>query len=241
MIRLVPRIAAIWLLLGATAALCAGCGKSSLASASGASRAQVLAYVHAINLRASDLTGVIANSTEHEVHDDAGEAELLGCLGLPRHRDAVRVRSRIFADPGEYDVVSVVSARERAPRHGALQLAAEKARYLAAVGSKRGVACNAQFLERAYRRSGGREIHVVALPNPLSGVDGSVGLRFRVTGGESRSTGVAVSAHLYQDVFVLYTDHVEIELQTRSVRLFSLATERRLLALLYGRAEVHKV
>jgi hypothetical protein len=62
MIPMVRRIAFAWLFLAATAALLAGCGKSSRASTGTANThvtAQDITYADAINLRAADVPGLV--------------------------------------------------------------------------------------------------------------------------------------------------------------------------------------
>jgi hypothetical protein len=245
------RIAATMLALTVTGALVAGCGKSSPMSSGVAgapvTEARLVAFAHAVNLRQSDAPGMVASSTEAKVNVAAAEDELARCLGVPtRGRDVTRIYSPTLRATG-YEARSDVGA-DLDPSRNATAFAAQRAHDLAALRSKRGVACNERFLKREY----GRRVNVSALSNPLSGTDGNVGLRARVTGvglkPEATSGGGAherfrrVTFVLYQDIFLINVGRAGIELEAYGdARPFPLATERRLLMLLYKRAQTHRL
>lgn len=231
-----------------------GCGKSGGASVGSAyapiTRAQVAAYARAVNLQAVDAVGMKALSAEREVDAAAQEDELARCMGIPaRGRDVVRIVSPAFRTL-TLGADSSVAADLTGPRNPA-SLAAEAAHDLAAAASKRGVACQEQYIQREYTQPGVPQVGVSSLRNPLSGVDGSVGFRFRVTVTGTLVAGVKSGAPKrrkpatvvdYVDVFLLDAGRAGIELEAGgTARPFPQATERRLLSLLYSRTQAHKL
>jgi hypothetical protein len=254
MISFVLRTVAAWLALPALAVLLAGCGNSSGASTSRTStsitRAQVVAYAGNVNLRAADAPGMTAQSVEREVSAAPQEAELGRCIGIPtRPRDVVRMVS-----PGlrrqTFGAISSVAADLNGPANPA-SVAAEDTRDLAATASQHGVACQERYFQREYTRPGVSRVEVATLPNPLSGIYGGAGFRFRVTVAGTRvgevKTGAPktrrpISVVVYADVFVLDLGRASIELEASGIaEPFPQEAERRLISLLYRRAEAHKL
>ena len=231
-----------------------GCGSSTGASTgakhTSITRAEAVAYAGNVNLRAADAPGMTARSAEREVNATAQEAELGRCIGIPtRPRNTVRIvspnlRRRTFG------AISSVAAHLTGPANPA-GVAAEDARDLAAIGSKRGVVCQERYLQRTYTDPGVSRVEVVSLPNPLSGVYGSAGFRFRVTlagayvGKVKAKAGAPEASEpiptvVYADVFLLGVGRASIELETTGVtKPFPQETERHLVSLLYGRARAH--
>jgi hypothetical protein len=253
MISLTHRTIATMLTIATTAMLAAGCGGSS-SSADGASakitKAQFIAYAHAVNLRGSDLPGAVAESTEAEGGATSGEDELARCEGVSTYaREIVQVPSPELHED-EYKVVSDIGTDLRTSLSTA-QFIADSAHVRSVERSSRGIACVKSYIQRRYSQSGLSRVEVSSLANPLSGVDGSSDLRFRVTGystSESKSSApesaktITYKVVLYDDFFLLDVGRATIELQVEgTAKEIPLATERRLLSLLYSRAKAHSV
>lgn len=249
------RTAAAWLVLPAIAVVVAGCGNSGGASTRSTrtliTAAQVAAYARNVNLRTADASGMTAQSVEREVNAAAQEAELGRCIGVPARRDVVRIvspslRSRAFR------AISSVAADLKGPA-SPVAVAAEDTRDLVAAASKRGVACQERYFQREYTRSGAGRVGVASLPNPLTGIYGGRGFRFRlamtVAGthmGEIKAgapnTRKPISIVVYVDVFLLDVQRAGVELETGGItKPFPREAERRLISLLYRRAEAHKL
>ncbi|MGD0454948.1 MAG: hypothetical protein ABSB69_15245 [Solirubrobacteraceae bacterium] len=248
------RTAAACFALPAIAVIVAGCGNSSGASTSSTrtsiTRAQVVAYARNVNLRAADAPGMTAQSAEREVNVAAQEAELGRCIGIPtRRRDVVRIASPSLRRQA-FGAISSVAADLNGPANPA-SVAAEDTRDLAAAASKHGVACQERYFQREYTRPGVSRVEVASLPNPISGIYGGVGSRFRVTVagmhvGEVKAgapkTRKPISVVVYADVFLLAVGSAGIELEAGGIaKPFPQETERRLVSLLYRRAEAHKL
>jgi hypothetical protein len=250
----VLRTLAACLALPGIAALLAGCGSSTGASTGNThasiTHAEAVAYAREVNLRAADAPGMTAQSAEREVAAVAQEAELGRCIGIPtRGRNTVRIVSPSLRRQA-FGAISSVAADLTGPANPAGG-AAENARDLAATGSKRGVACQARYFQREYRYTnpGVSRVQVASVPNPLSGLYGSVGFRFRMTMTDpymgnvkagAAKTHKPISVVVYADVFVLDVGRASIELEASGVtRPFPQETERHLISLLYSRARSH--
>ena len=213
-------------------------------------RAEVVAYARNVNLRASDAPEMTAQSAEREVDSAVQEAELRRCIGIPtRGREVVRIVSPTLRHQ-MFEVMSSIAVDLTGPANSA-RVAAEDARDLAATASKRGVACQERYLQRANTHPGVTRAEVASMPSPLSGTHGSVGLRFRTTVvGTHAATvraGIAttrkpIQVALYTDAFFLYVGRAGIALEAFGItKPFPPATERRLISLLYSRARAHKL
>lgn len=248
------RTVAAWLALPALAVPFAGCGNSSGAfigsTRTSITRAQVVAYARNVNLRAADAPGMTARSVEREVNAAAREAELGRCIGIPtRRRDVVRIASPSLRRQAFRAISSV--AADLNDRANPASLAAEDTRDIAAAVSQHGVACQERYFQREYTRPGVSRVEVATLPNPLSGIYGGVGFRFRVTVAGTHVGEVMVGTPktrkpipvvVYADVFLLAVGSAGIELEADGIaEPFPQETERRLISLLYRRAEAHKL
>ncbi len=184
---------------------------------------------------------MVALSREKEMNVAAANDELVHCMGFPLAGPDVVVVYSPRLNLGEDDgVTSGVGADLTASQNAALA-----ARYLSAVASKRGIRCIANYLQREYNLPGIRRV-ITSLPNPLSGTYGSVGLRFRIaTSGTVHGlngTHARVKSVYYEDLFYFRVGRADIELQADGDhRPFPLATERRLLSILYHRATAQKL
>jgi hypothetical protein len=184
---------------------------------------------------------------------------MAACLGVPSRPDVVTL-SAVIAH-GHQDVGSYVGVplgvlppvRVRIP---------EAAREIAAFASPRGRACNLSYLRATIAPSHQASLSVTPLPNPTSGLDGSVAYRFHVwgittiktrTGDEISARSeiglgklpphakvhrVALSLYFDVDVFVMPKDGGLVELFAEdNSRPPPARTDRRALSLLYTRAK----
>jgi hypothetical protein len=216
----------------------AGCG-ASVTKPISAARARILAYAHAVNLRPADARKLSPTSAEGELHDASAERALHDCLGLQRKSgEVVRVASP-YLIANRAGAVSLVSARPQASSPATY--AAEAARYLASLASRRGLLCQERYFRGEEEREGGHRVHVVAMRNPLRFEHGAT-FRFAVTGAPANQAAPSAAGEqpVYIDVALFYPGAHAVELQTfASPHPFPLATERRLLSLLYARASAH--
>lgn len=241
----VRRITATLLVLGAASGLAAGCGGSSASGDGGAlgasapiTRAQAIAYAHAVNLRAADIPEMSTSSPE-------------GVAPTPRHPTFARCYGGV--SPARR-VLKIHSPEFAAGRGAQSQTEASEvevwptpslaARNIAANHTSRYRACFLRFQEGANKNlNKGRAgqllygpLTVSSLPDLLPGVDGSYGLRIT----QSLLRGGQVHLHIYHDVFGFLSGPAEIELTATGLsKPVPLATEKRLLSLLYSRAQAH--
>ena len=123
---------------------------------------------------------------------------------------------------------------------------ATRVRDLPAQTSKRLIHCIEEDLQRQYKLPGIRRA-VTSLSNPLSGIDGSIGLRFRIaTSGTVRTVygeHVRIKPFVYyEDTLFFHVGRANMELETMGEpRPFPVTIERRLLSRLYGRAVAEKL
>jgi hypothetical protein len=239
----VLRIAAIRLTLSVTVAFVAGCGKTrpALPASASITNVRLLKYAHAVNLRKSDAPGMVALSSEKERNVATVNDELAHCMGFPSPGpNVVDVYSPRLNLGEDFGVTSGVGADLSASQNAALAV-----RYLSAGASKRGIRCIEDYLQRQYKLPGTARV-ITSLSNPLSGTYGSVGLRFRIT-TTGTVHGLSVThAHIksvyYEDLLYFRAGRANIELQADGEhRPFPLATERRLLSILYYRAIAQKL
>jgi hypothetical protein len=222
----------------ALAPVLAGCGVS-VTKAGSAARARIVAYAHAVNLRPADARELSPTSAEGELHDTSAEKALHDCLGLHRKSgEVVRVVSP-YLIANRAGAISLVSAPLQAGSPATY--AAEAARYLDSLASRRGLLCQERYYRGEEEREGGHHVHVVPMRNPLRFAHGAT-LRFAVTGApaDQAEPSAAGERPVYIDVALFYPGAYAVELQTfASPHPFPLATERRLLSLLYARASAH--
>jgi hypothetical protein len=227
----------------------AGCGSShhatvttTTAAGTAISKAQAAAYAHAVNLLATDIPGAAVRSQEHETGEArAAGVELAHCTGgvNPRLRVAniASARFRIGKKTGSTLVKSSVEV---------MPSAALAAQNYGALGSARGRACIAHLLSHTLEgvSTGGARFGpstTSLLPNLLATGKESFGVRVTTTlMGIVR--GKQVSLPAYRDVFDVLAGPAEVNMSaTRVAHPPPKATERRLLSLLYNRAETHKL
>ncbi len=244
------RIAATCLVLGAAGVLAAGCGGGSSASgdrgALGASatitKARAVAYAHAVNLRATDVPEMSPGSPERTAPTPKRSTfEFVRCYGgvspgrvvLQMHSPEFSVghgaRSQLEESEVEVWPTSGLAAHNFAANH--------TARYRA---------CFVRFREAENKNlnkgRAGKVLYgpltVSALPAPLPGVAQSFGFRI----AQSLLRDGQLRLRIYHDVFGFLVGPAEVELQaTGFSRPVPSATEKRLLSLLYSRANANKL
>ncbi len=249
MILPVPRTIARVIPFAASGLLAAGCGSSHhvtvasrTAASTSISKAQATAYAQEVNLVAADIPGATVSSQEHE----SGEAKPAGvefatCTGgvSPRRR-VTNIDSARFRIGKKTDSTQVKSSVEVMPT------AALAAQNYSALVSARGRACIAHLLSHVLEgaSTGGARFGPATtsiLPNLLATGKESFGMRATTTLiGIVR--GKQVRLPVYRDVFDLLAGPAEVNMSATGFgHLPPKATERRLLSLLYTRAETHKL
>ena len=251
------RIISSILALGAVISLVVGCGSSGSSTtttttdaqsgrASTAvgqiSKKQAIAYAHEVNLVAADVPGAVVGLEERESGAPSREsAEFARCAGAVNpDRRVVDVKSATFRIGRGTAATQVKSSVEVMPT------AALAARNYAAARSPRGHTCLAQALPRVVQGAtplGARAGTATAsfLPDLLPPGQESFGVRIttsltRIVGGKQ------VRLPVYLDIFELLAGPAEVGLSATSAsRPASSTTERRLLSLLYSRAQEHKL
>jgi hypothetical protein len=232
MIPSVLRIAATCPLLAATAVLVAGCGASGHSASVPITRAQAVAFARAVNLRSGDVPGM------HGFGGRETNGSVVSFRLTPTHGCG-------YADSGEeFDVYSPVFRRldRRRVGGGYLSLPAEGLHSKVAVKQRAAEQerdFSAHVCDEAQSEAAGRSTRTQALPSPLPGV--------RMLGERTRRAvpkdvfGTSNVA-LYSDRFSFVVGAAEVVLVVSSAPGPPHAElERRLLSLLYDRAEAHKV
>jgi hypothetical protein len=252
MTSLTLRMTATWLVLTATAMLLGACGSSSHASSTSApvgsdkpiANPQAVAYAHTVNLRPSDLPGSKASSSEREIHQTHLGADVARCGGAVPLFEAGGIESPTLLRHSKPEIaVSITHVVESAA------IARQS------VAADRSIAVRS-CIARAYETSLDQPIpdkgritsHVtVTVPlTPPPGTGGSVGLDLltttTVTRAATSTAGAKITtAHSSQDILVFASGPVELAVADVQPTPSLTLTERRLLALLYSRADAHKL
>lgn len=240
------RSAAILLAAG----LLAGCGGAAasvvgvtLPTSRQVTKAQAVAYAHAVNLRAGDLPGFTSTGSETEAPKPGRYSlEYSRCRGgvNPARRIAEVFSPEFSAGRAFYGKI-VRSTVEVWPTSAIVALNNTR------LHSSRGRACLVRYLEavdkQIDRERKGREqigpFTITIVPNPLPGVSHS----FLTKIDETRllRTG-AIRAHIYRDIFGFITGPAEIELEAIGFgHPIPAPTEKEALRLLYGRATANAI
>jgi hypothetical protein len=250
MIPPVLRTIATMLVLAVTAMVLVGCGGSSSASSTGESAPlslRAVAYANAVNLRAADVPGLAAlrlrvktPKTRHGWLDpvegcDGGGGQKVTGITSPNFFASLDHGGLLTLLPLEVVQSTVFPAVSPATASRALQAAV----------SARGRACFKQFFDSAESQGGDRsrepvftQIEVSAFPSPLRNVR-VYGLRTTAKSDFGTTKG---RSDYYEDFFAFIVGSTVITLNaTADPHPVPAATERRLLALLYGRAKAHKL
>ncbi len=221
----VLRIAATWLVLATTVVLVAGCGGSSHTSASTAAfiagppitNAHALDYAHAVNLRPGDVPGTTSKRTAESVEtvrDRRKPSAFLRCVGLPTPRIVLVIHSAIFGAPYWW----MRSTVEVMPSN------AFAAAYAALLGSSRDRRCLFAGLPKP--EGGYPTVTSVPVASPMVGI--------RV----DKNFGVGQS---HRDLFAFASGRAIVMLLTEGEYTPPITTDRRIFALLYTRADAHKL
>jgi hypothetical protein len=235
------------------AAVCilgAGCGSnhnptaSSTTAASGSiTKAQATAYAREVNLSSTDLPVAKATSPEHE-----GSAESQAGVEFARCAAAVNPSRRVASIKSV--ALAIGSTREPAQVRSSVEVlptAVLAAQNYAAIHSARGRACLARRLPLVLGSTAKRRFHfgpvtVTFPPSLLPTGQQSFGVHLSTTVIGKSIRGTEIRTPFYADLFALLAGPTEINLSAFGFyHPVSTATERRLLSLLYSRAEAHKL
>lgn len=197
-------------------------------------RAQALAFARAVNLTSGDLpeAHAVAHKRTRSEHVDTAQCE----RGLANAPEVAATRSAWLVRGSELEKEEVASSVAVRPD------GADAVRSIALARNARVRECFARVLTRHYagRRVGearlGR-ISVTPLPMQAPGANAMAGLRVELTANFTLSE---VTVPIYVDVFGFADGPAEVFLSTISAtQPVPAPTERRLFALLLGRAEKH--
>jgi hypothetical protein len=218
--------------------------QSSAAIGAGAniSKAQAIAYAHTVNLGAADVPGAVVSSQERESAAPSSEGVRFAiCAGAVNpNRRIVNVKSPTFKIGRGTEATQLKSSVEVMPS------ATLAARNFAAVRSARGHACLARLLPQvlggtAARRARFGPATTSILADPLPSGEEALGVRV-TTSLTGVVAGKETRVPVYLDIFEILAGPAEVSLAATSVsQPANSATERRLLSLLYGRAQAHKL
>jgi hypothetical protein len=237
-------LAAIIVLLVVAAATALATGFSVNKAVFGArtasiTKAQAVAYAHAVNLRAGDVPGMArtAPGKSEGARERSSSRSLARCAGvMSQGQQLVDISSPSFTRNGALEQEQVSSGVS------VLSSAADAAREFAAISSARGRACIARFAEHELSRESSGLLHyrgivVTRLSAPLSGIGASFGLRLTATLSSPRTTH---RFYLYLDFLGFRDGPAEVSLNVSGFsRPVSMTTERRLLSTLNARARSH--
>jgi hypothetical protein len=235
-----------------TAGLLAGCGGGGASvvgvtppTSESITKAQAVAYAHAVNLQPGDLPGFTSSSSEAEAPKPGRLAlEEIRCSGSasPARRIA-QIESTEFTAEIKRDFYGKImkSTVEVWPTPALVALNNSPSR------KSRARACVVRFLEALHKRinrerKGRRPIGpftITTVPDSLPGVSHS----FKTTINETLllRTG-AIRAHVYRDIFEFITGPAEIELEAIGYgHPVPTSTEAKALQLLINRATAHAI
>jgi len=222
----------------------AAAAKTSAANRS-LTKAQAIAFAHAVNLTAADVPGFKVSSEKNE-HETAAEKrlehEMLRCVrALGSHygivegsHGLVEMGSKEFgreANTGEESVQSEVTV-VRTPALAAKELAAMRSPHVRV--------CLSHYLDLLFKshKYHGATVSPVSISQgtpPAPGATGSFAWRITTT-----ITLHSVTIPIYIDIFGFVEGPAEVSLFTAGVpRPFPAATEERLFSLLLTRAKTH--
>lgn len=254
MIPRVKRPAVTMLVLATCSALAVGCGANSatistnsgnLSASTALTRASATAYAHAVNLRATDVPGMSAGSSEGELPQTPSSrrssSEFTHCFGgVSTNARLVKIHSPEFSAGHGAHAQLVESRIEVWPS------AAIVAHNNAAYFSARGQRCFTRLLEATHRqlnklRAGKlryRPFRIATVGTPVPGAsDGHL-----TAINEILTRKGHVGIHLYHDIFTFVVGPAEIELEAIGFsKPVPSATEERLLSLLVKRATAEQL
>jgi hypothetical protein len=223
-----------------------GCGGGSTTTASVAAvaaasspitKAQATAYAHAVNLKPADLPGMRATRPEAEHVTASIDREATKCDGgVDPSRRVAQVHSARFAGAVAGDFEQISSEVEVMPS------AALIAQNNAAIRSPRGLRCVTRLLTQSLAGKSGSQgrygtLKISKLPTPLAGVDETFG--YRITTTVARGPA---QIPIYIDLLGFISGAAEVDLTAIGApQPVPEEAESHLLAVLYGRANAHKL
>ncbi len=204
-------------------------------------KAQAVAYAHAVNLQPSDMPGFTSVESETEVPQPGRYGlEAIRCSGgVNPARRIVQIHSAEFTAGRAFYGKVVKSTVEVWPTPSLVAVNNMRSH------SARGRTCFVRFLHAVHKRinqdrKGRRQLGpftITIVPNPLPGVSHS----FLTTINETLllRTG-AIRAHVYRDIFGFINGPAEIELEAIGFgHPVPVATEEKALLLLLARAKAN--
>jgi hypothetical protein len=252
------RITTAWLILCAITVLVAGCGGGGRGVNVPITREQAVVLGHAVNLRAGDVPRLVAAAAAVPLASRSGPiaTEVERCDGGPVETGKILgIRSQVFQTNNA--AVRVGTAQFDQARSAAFLMGSPSvaSRYLAAADGARGRACIKRYVAAGARRAicggerGGREVaescphekvDVSLLASPIPGAT-LYGLRVESCAAIFGPCAKSL-AKMFRDLRWFAVGRLIVALSASgSPRPFPLATEQRLLSLLYSRAEAHKL
>jgi hypothetical protein len=202
-------------------------------------KAQAIAFVRAVNLRATDLPGFTASKKEHG-HEDASEKRLeretLRCAGAQANTSDELAEARSMEFKLEHGLLdlSVSSAVSVA------RTSAAAADEIAEFRSRHVQACLSHYLDllfkgKQYKRSTVGPVSIASGTPPAPGTTGGFGWRITVT-----VTAHGVKIPLYFDILGFVDGQAAVTLSsTGFVAPFPASIQQQLYLLLLNRAKAH--
>lgn len=229
---------------------CGGASSSTVTTSTTATAtaadAHAFAYARAVNLRASDVPGMVSRVRERRAGAPPLGAAVARCDGgVIRADEVVGIRSPRFRNrlPGRGSVQGAASTRlsSEAVTSEVYVMRSEALAHkdVAATASPRARACLKKVRARAEAEGFERHVAVSLLPVTLPGAS-AYGLR--VSGVEVGEPHSSSAIHVYADTFGFAVGPAEVVLKATGVgHPVNSSTERRLLAVLYSRATAHQL
>jgi hypothetical protein len=254
----IARVAAIWLAFATPAALLAGCGTSGKPpSVSASTRAEAVAYAAAVNLRGGDVAPLIAPRFPRLARLPRNRETRYGPLGACDGDAAgpvIGITSQRFARNNERHegaAVSITLLPIESVRSTVYlaESTVQMSKELASIESGHAREC----VKRAWSRLVSSDEHkiariplasdieVAALPAPIRQA-ASFGVRTTLYFAEFDTPGTPKRINYFEDFVGFVLGRALIVLNTTGdPRPVPAATERRLLSLLYSRANAHRL
>ena len=189
-------------------------GVTAASSANGqVTKAQALAYAHAVNLRAGDVPGTTSTRNAEAVISPRGASPFLQCVGIPSANLLIEIHSTTLR--AHYWWIQLHRRRD-----GDNALAAA---YVSTLGS-----------------SHGRQCLVVTAANPLHATLSPLAAPPPIVGVRSTSTAGRYPS-IYTDTFAFASGRVVVALNAQGLHTPPLKIVQHVASLLYSRAETNKL
>jgi len=217
MIPLVTRLVFASIMSAAAVALIAGCGTSGSTGTSSANlqvtKAQAVAYAHAVNLRAGDVAGTKITRNAEVVIAPSGASRFLRCAGIPGANLLIEMHSAVLSAHYWWMQSNV----------GVMPNNALAAAYVSSIGSSHGRRCLAATSANSLHAT----LSPLAAPPPI------VGIRATSTAGGYPS--------IHTDTFAFASGRVVVALNAQGLHTPPLKIAQHVASLLYSRAETYKL